>query len=128
MLVTSLSHSNSTLWSALSAKLAIAYWSMSIANNAVLTIGIAGRLMLWRWRCHRILGATSTPYLTISAMMVESALLYTINGLIFIISFGINSPVQNLAVCILGQTQVRSRISIISIRGLVLINLFLVFH
>ncbi|EIW81764.1 hypothetical protein CONPUDRAFT_152668 [Coniophora puteana RWD-64-598 SS2] len=86
--------------------LAIIYWSLSIAYNAVLTLAITGRLMCMRWKIKRLLNSrVYTPYVSVSAMLIESAALYTINGLIFVIGFGLNSNLQNLVMELLGQTQ-----------------------
>jgi hypothetical protein len=90
-------------------KLAIPYWAISISMTVILTALIAGRLLFMRYRLDKLVGArTSTPYVTITAMLVESAALYSINGLIFLVSYGVNSPSQNLWLPLLGQTQVRT--------------------
>ncbi|KAF7312840.1 hypothetical protein MKEN_00967900 [Mycena kentingensis (nom. inval.)] len=74
--------------------------------TVILTSLIAGRLLFMRRRLRRLMGPdTRTPYVTLSAMLVESATLYSVNGLVFLISYGVNSPVQNLFLPLLGQTQ-----------------------
>jgi hypothetical protein len=47
-----------------------------------------------------------SEYSSVATMMIESAALYSITGVIFIVSYGINSPIQNLALPVLGQVQV----------------------
>lgn len=55
----------------------------------------------------RVMAGSGSEYISITSMMVESAALYTANGLIFLVSYAVNSPIQNLALPVLGQTQVR---------------------
>lgn len=106
MLMAELSRPGETIWSTISVNLAIPYWSISIALNVILTLCIAGRLFYVRLQLRHIMGAAPmTLYVSVSAMLIESASLYSINGIIFIVSYGINSPVQNLALPLLGQTQ-----------------------
>ncbi|KAF9218447.1 hypothetical protein BS17DRAFT_742164 [Gyrodon lividus] len=106
ILIAELSQPGNTIWTRISVNLAIPYWSISIALNVILTLLIAGRLLFMKYRLQNVLGEhTNTPYASLSAMLVESAFLYSTNGLIFIISYGVNSPVQNLALPLLGQTQ-----------------------
>ncbi|KAF7328672.1 hypothetical protein MSAN_02468800 [Mycena sanguinolenta] len=98
ILIAVLCRPGNSWWTALSIKLAIPYWAISISMTVILTALIAGRLLL--------VGANSSmPYVTITAMLVESAAIYSINGIIFLISYGVNSPVQNLMLPLLGQTQ-----------------------
>ena len=119
MLMAELSRPGETIWSTISVNLAIPYWSISIVLNVMLTLCIAGRLVHMRLQLRRIIGEEPmTPYVSVSAMLIESASLYSINGIIFIVSYGINSPVQNLALPLLGQTQVSFLFNFISICGL----------
>nr|GAT46240.1 predicted protein [Mycena chlorophos] len=106
ILIAELSQPGNTFWTKISINLAIPYWSISISMTVILTGLIAGRLLFMRYRLRRLMGReTRTPYVSLSAMLVESAAIYSINGLIFLISYGVNSPVQNLALPLLGQTQ-----------------------
>ncbi|KAK7045123.1 hypothetical protein R3P38DRAFT_2508878 [Favolaschia claudopus] len=108
ILIAELSQPGNTIWTKISINLAIPYWSISISMTIILTTLIAGRLLHMRYRLNRVLGArtsSSMPYTTITAMLVESAAIYSINGLIFLISYAVNSPVQNLALPLLGQMQ-----------------------
>ncbi|KAJ7849646.1 hypothetical protein B0H14DRAFT_2509788 [Mycena olivaceomarginata] len=106
ILIAELCQPGNSFWTAISMKLAIPYWAISISMTVILTALIAGRLLFMRYRLDKLVGArTSTPYVTITAMLVESAALYSINGLIFLVSYGVNSPSQNLWLPLLGQTQ-----------------------
>ncbi|KAJ3574045.1 hypothetical protein NP233_g2016 [Leucocoprinus birnbaumii] len=56
--------------------------------------------------CRRYgLTGSGAEYISLTAILVESAALYSINGIILVVSYGINSPIQNLALPVLGQTQ-----------------------
>ncbi|KAF7328661.1 hypothetical protein MSAN_02467700 [Mycena sanguinolenta] len=84
----------------------IPYWAISISMTVILTALIAGRLMFMRYRLKKLVGASSSmPYVTITAMLVESAAIYSINGIIFLVTYGLNDPTQNLWLPVLGQTQ-----------------------
>jgi hypothetical protein len=74
------------------------YWSFSIALNIVVTSLIVSRLLYMR---HRLLSAGSSiakshaaVYTNISAMMVESAGLYSAAAIVFLVAYGLQSPVQ----------------------------------
>lgn len=47
-----------------------------------------------------------SPYTTVTAILVESAAIYSATGLALLISFGLSSPVQHLWLPVLGQVQV----------------------
>ncbi|KAJ7239567.1 hypothetical protein B0H12DRAFT_1189924 [Mycena haematopus] len=106
ILIAQLCQPGSSFWTAISMELAIPYWAISISMTVILTALISGRLLFMRFRLNKLVGArTSTPYVTVAAMLVESAALYSINGLVFLVSYGVNSPSQNLWLPLLGQTQ-----------------------
>ncbi|KAJ7605963.1 hypothetical protein DFH06DRAFT_1019882 [Mycena polygramma] len=106
ILIAELSQPGNTFWSTISVNLAIPYWSISISMTVILTALIAARLLFMRYRMRKLMGdKTPTPYATLTAMLVESAAIYSVNGLVFLVSYGVNSPVQNLALPLLGQTQ-----------------------
>jgi len=94
-----------TLWSTISINLAIPYWAISIALNVLITACIVGRLLYMRYQMRQVIAGTGSEYISITSMMIESAALYTANGLIFLVSYAVNSPVQNLALPVLGQMQ-----------------------
>ncbi|KAJ7037252.1 hypothetical protein C8F04DRAFT_1093072 [Mycena alexandri] len=106
ILIAELSQPGNTFWTTISVNLAIPYWSISISMTIILTALIAGRLLFMRYRLEKLIGPRiSTPYVTVAAMLVESAALYSITAIVFLISYGVDSPVQNLALPLLGQAQ-----------------------
>ncbi|KAJ7074778.1 hypothetical protein C8F01DRAFT_1225195 [Mycena amicta] len=95
-----------SFWAGLSIQFGTAYWSLSISLNILLTLLITGRIMLLRRRIRSSLGTQHTQkYFSAVAMLVESAALYAIVGLIFIITYARSSTVQNLIFPPLGQVQ-----------------------
>lgn len=97
-----------TLWSTISIDLGIPYWSISIALTVLITTCIVIRLLYMRRQLRNIRAGGGSEYISVSAVLIESASLYSINGIILVVSYGINSPIQNLALPVLGQTQVWS--------------------
>ncbi|TDL20998.1 hypothetical protein BD410DRAFT_695577, partial [Rickenella mellea] len=83
---------------------AVPYWSLSISLNLLVTLLIVLRLLMWRSKVIGVLGPQhSKTYTSIAAMMIESAALFSVAGLIFIICFARQSHVQNLILPVLGQ-------------------------
>ena len=72
-----------TLWGvAASVNFALAYWSTSIAINIMLTLAIVTFLLRMRVKVRRAMGSLhhSTSYLSISAILIDSAFLYSAVG------------------------------------------------
>ncbi|KZV85744.1 hypothetical protein EXIGLDRAFT_775283 [Exidia glandulosa HHB12029] len=87
-----------------SVKLLTAYFALSIALNILLTVVIVFKLMLVR-RKVRTLIASSVQYLSVSAMLIESAALYSVAGIIFLVPWVSQNPVQNLVLPTLVQLE-----------------------
>ncbi|KAF7290740.1 hypothetical protein MIND_01314700 [Mycena indigotica] len=105
LIVTSFQVENS-FWAARSVQFGTAYWSLSISLNILLTLLIAGRILVIRRRIKRSLGAQhAQKYFSAAAMIIESASLYAVVGLIFIVTYARSSSVQNLVFPALGQVQ-----------------------
>ena len=108
LLLVQLSQPGSNLWTHVSISFGIPYWSISIALNVIVTLLIVGRLVYWRRKISFI--QSSNLYTSIITMLVESAALYTIFALIFVISYALNSMVQNVLLPVLGHIQVSKAI------------------
>jgi len=92
------------LWTHTTVQFAVPYWSMTIAINATMTLAIAYRLLSMRRRVTSTLGAEhGGMYTSVAAMIVESAAIYSVTGLVFIICYARHSNVQNLVLPILDQ-------------------------
>ncbi|KAH7908984.1 hypothetical protein BJ138DRAFT_1090304 [Hygrophoropsis aurantiaca] len=82
------------------------YFSLSLAINIIVTIMIVIRLLLFRRHIIRVLGPGHiTDHTSIAAMIVESASLYSIFSLLFLIPFAANNPVSNVFLQALGEAQ-----------------------
>lgn len=98
-----------TLWSPLGIDFTTSWFMLSIFLNVILTILIVGRLLFKRRAISKVLGAQhSTHYTSIAALLVESAALYSVTGIIFVGTFLTANPVQNLILPILGMCTVIS--------------------
>lgn len=96
-----------TFWVPTSINFALVCWSTSIAINIMLTIGIVGFLLYMRFRVRRVMGSHHhSSYVSVSAMLVESALLYTVFALVFLIPLARNNSVNLIFFQALGQVQV----------------------
>ncbi|CDO73848.1 hypothetical protein BN946_scf185016.g5 [Trametes cinnabarina] len=79
----------------LAANLGIAYTSSVISLNIIVTGLICGRIYYAGRRSARTLGVVvGTEYMSAASMVVESALLYTITGVAYLISFALNSQID----------------------------------
>jgi len=93
-----------SLWSQSAVSFAVPYWSLSISLNILVTIGIVYRLISMMKKVRTALSKSHAKmYTSISAMVIESAALYSITGMIFIICYARLSNVQNIVLPILGQ-------------------------
>ncbi|KAJ7744019.1 hypothetical protein DFH07DRAFT_978699 [Mycena maculata] len=86
-----------------SVQFGIAYWSLSISLNIVLTMSIVGRLLFVRRHAHGT-GHTA-QYVSIAAMLIESAALYAIWSTVFLICYVRQSPLENILLPAQGQIQ-----------------------
>ncbi|KLO05655.1 hypothetical protein SCHPADRAFT_946726 [Schizopora paradoxa] len=87
----------STFWSHTTVILILPYWSLSVSLNILISLAIVVRLLTSRRSVTKTLGAEHAKmYTSISAMIVESAAINSVTGLILIICYARESNVQNL--------------------------------
>ncbi|TFY68025.1 hypothetical protein EVJ58_g1262 [Rhodofomes roseus] len=97
--------SNSTPF--LVANITLSFYVISLAANIIVTILIAGRLLVYRHRIQSVLGAHhATFYANIATILVESAVLYSAFALTFLITFGMNNPVADFFINYVNSVQV----------------------
>ncbi|KAF5337460.1 hypothetical protein D9758_018006 [Tetrapyrgos nigripes] len=90
------------------------YFWTSFALNVSMTAAIVIRLLVYRHRIGKIMGQKyGRQYTSIASMIIESSLLYTGFQLLFIVPFGLNSPVQTLFLQPLSQVQIIAPLLII---------------
>lgn len=89
----------------------ISYWSLTFSTNIIVSLLIAGRLLVYRHNLRKSFKDMASvghdrAYLSIAAMIVESAALYTAVGLTFLGLFARHNAAQGFLVSILGQVEV----------------------
>ena len=94
------------------ADFAIAYRTISLSLNVILTFLIIARLLYIRREVGKLLSETAggrglRSYTSVVAMLVESASLETATALVYICFVGVGSPLQGVFLPVLGQVQVR---------------------
>ncbi|GJJ11240.1 hypothetical protein Clacol_005472 [Clathrus columnatus] len=80
----------------------IIFWSISIGTTIFLTLLIVIRLVIMRIRTPKALNL-HTPYLSVSATLMESACLYSVIGGIYLAFYAKGSLTQYLSLAVLGQ-------------------------
>jgi uncharacterized membrane protein YidH (DUF202 family) len=105
---------NGSLWANGEIDFALPYFVLSVSMSVIAT-----GLMLWRMlsfmkKVKFALGKKqTTPYTSISAILVESCALYAIFSLIFIVLFAINHPIQYVFLSALANVQIIAPLLII---------------
>ncbi|KAF9467896.1 hypothetical protein BDZ94DRAFT_1287535 [Collybia nuda] len=104
----------SSIWATNSINFTLPYFCISLALNIVSTIAIVSRLLYYRHRTASTLGtAHGTQYTTIASMLVESAAVYSISSLLFLVPFIVEHPIQNVFLGLLSPAQVIAPLMII---------------
>jgi len=94
----------SNLWSRVTVQFILPYWALSISLNVFLTLIISFRLLRMRRAARMILSAEhAKTYTSVITMIIESAALFSITSLWFIICYAMGSKVQNLILPVLDQ-------------------------
>jgi hypothetical protein len=92
----------------------VPFFSVSLGLNLLVTLMIVSSLLFYRWKVNRVLGAGhGAQYLSLAAMLIESAALYATWALLFLIPFMLNNPISEVFLQALGQVQV-SRFFLVS--------------
>ncbi|TCD68387.1 hypothetical protein EIP91_010896 [Steccherinum ochraceum] len=105
-LLVQLAQPGATLWEASNVNFALVYWSSSIATTILLTCLIVGRLFYTRYQVRAALGPRyQASYFSVSALLIESAFLYTSVAIIFLVTYARNSTVNFLFFGLLGQME-----------------------
>ncbi|KAJ7495956.1 hypothetical protein B0H11DRAFT_878155 [Mycena galericulata] len=90
------------------------YFATSLALNILVTILIVVRLMLYRHRINQAMGTNhGAQYTSLAAMIIESAAIYSIFSLLFLIPFVIGHPLSQLFIQALSPVQIMSAFLII---------------
>jgi hypothetical protein len=82
---------------------------MSLGMNNLVTLLIVARLMLYRRRINQALPSNSNgaQYVSLAAMVFESAAIYSVFSLLFLVPFTMGHPLSQLFIQALSPVQVR---------------------
>ena len=79
----------------------LAYYTVSVLLSILLACMICYRLLRHGWRVRDQLGREyASPYFTVVMLVVESVLPYTLSGIAFLVSMGVESPTSVAFVCV----------------------------
>lgn len=97
-----------SLYSKLPIVYGTSYYIISLSVNIFLTIVITIRLLLYR---RRVISTLSDEhgkhYFSLATIVVESAALYSVFALVFIITYALNNPINQVFMGVASSTQVR---------------------
>jgi hypothetical protein len=97
-----------SLYSALPLAYGTSYYAISLGVNIILTILITVRLLLYR---RIVLGVLpedhAREYVSLLTIVVESASLYSVFAIIFLVTYATNHPVNAVFLTVASFTQVR---------------------
>ena len=79
---------------------------ISLSVNIVLTILISARLLMYRRRVSTIKIDNGQHYVSLATIFIESAALYSVFALLFIITYAINNPINPIFLTIASSCQV----------------------
>ncbi|THH30171.1 hypothetical protein EUX98_g4015 [Antrodiella citrinella] len=106
LLLAQLTHPGSTIWQRTNVNIELAYWCTTIVTNILLTVLIVAHLVHMRRKVAGALGKqTRVPYLTVSAMFIEAAFLYTAFGVAFLVPYAMGNTFNVLFFSLIGQIQ-----------------------
>ncbi|THV05119.1 hypothetical protein K435DRAFT_826607 [Dendrothele bispora CBS 962.96] len=106
LLLISVTHSDDSFYAQRSVNISIAFWSLSLGLNVILTLLISGRLLLARYHLKSTIGPRyGQDYISVVNMLVESASLYSVWALVFLVTYARGSAAQNIFLPALGQIQ-----------------------
>jgi len=84
------------------------YLALSQSLNVIVSILIASRLLIQRRRILSVLGGEHAgQYVSVAAMIIESASLSSTLAVTYLILYGLKHPVQNIFLSMLNQVVVR---------------------
>ncbi|EKM49603.1 uncharacterized protein PHACADRAFT_265139 [Phanerochaete carnosa HHB-10118-sp] len=88
ILLAQISDPGGAIWISSSANMALTFWSSSISVTCYCTLGIVTKLLHMRYQVRKAFGpGEQSPYFSVAAMLIESALLYTLFTLAFLVTY-----------------------------------------
>lgn len=106
-----------SFYSALPQAYGISYYAISLSINVVLTFLIVGRLLQYRASIMASLPAAhARHYLSLATVLVESAALYSLFAICFLVTYAINNGINQIFLGLAQAAQVRIHSLLDSIR------------
>ncbi|KAF7370709.1 hypothetical protein MSAN_00704100 [Mycena sanguinolenta] len=91
------SHPDLSMYSALPQAYGTAYYALSLGSNIILTLLIIGRLVTYRRTLLENFPAElASHYISLATVIIESAALYTIFAVLFLITYALNNPTNQV--------------------------------
>ncbi|KAF7376506.1 hypothetical protein MSAN_00066600 [Mycena sanguinolenta] len=91
------SHPDLSMYSALPQAYGTAYYALSLGSNIILTLLIIGRLITYRRRLlENFPDEPASHYISLATVIIESAALYTIFAVLFLITYALNNPTNQV--------------------------------
>ncbi|CAA7270030.1 unnamed protein product [Cyclocybe aegerita] len=101
-------------WVSKGVNFTVPYLSLSLALNIFMSTALSLRLLVYRWRMKKLPSiAGGINYLGLVAMIVESAVVYSIFSLCSIVTFLLNHPVQNVFNQLFAEAQIVATLMIL---------------
>lgn len=101
-----------SLYNKVSRAYGTSYYAISLGTNIILTIFIVVRLFLYRRNLIKHLsGYHARHYVSLAAIIVESAALYSVFALLFLITYAVDDPVTPIFLGLVASTQVKVLLS-----------------
>jgi len=98
-----------SFYSALPLAYGTAYYAISLGSNVVLTILIMARLLIYRRTITKSMGFSTEhtrDYTSLATIVIESASLYSVFAILFLITYAINNPMNQIFLGIANPAQV----------------------
>ena len=95
-----------SFYSALPLAYGTSYYAISLSVNIVLTLLITLRLLQYRRTVVQAVSAEyARHYVSLVAVLIESAALYSVFALVFLITYAVNNPLNQIALAIAQASQ-----------------------
>ena len=84
---------------------------ISISTNVIYTILVAGKLLIYRKPAKAFIGEQYAKlYASVAVIIIESSLLYSCFGILYIVTFALRSNIQDLIFLWISHLQVLQRL------------------
>lgn len=96
-----------SLYSALPMAYGTSYYAISLGINIILTILITLRLVMYRRSImSRLPAEYAAHYVSLAAIIVESAAIYSVFAILFLITYAVNNPTNQVLLAFASSAQV----------------------